>query len=496
MEERYIVTIDLGSSKFAITVARQEGVNVQVVYYDETPAGGMSRGSVFNETQTAAALKALKEKAEEALGITITHAAVNLPRYDVRGINNQAMMDLNPDEAITTEDVKALMEIAMKTCEFEDEDKYVVYDAVAQSFSDGEEFQIKENDIVGLERERIEGFFKIFVGRKSGQKRINSVFTKVGITPFFYFPALGTANAVLSKAEMETGVALVEIGAGVTSVTVFTGGILRSFGSFPFGGNIITSDIKQECGNGESLAENIKKGYGICMPEKLVSLSDKKLQIRSTSTGADKQISVKHLSEVITARMEEIIDAALYLIQESNLFDDLRSGIVVTGACAGLANIANFFNEKSGLPTKIGFPVPHYSYASGCEGIHEPGAAASVGLLIEAIASTNLSYAGTKQVQRTYTPAWERVAKAPEPAQTKPVEEIKADIFNQHEEEVEEPEKIDAKTAEKIRKEEERKRKEEDKKRKAEEKAAAKAAKKGSGIFSKIGTLFNEEDEI
>lgn len=494
MEERYIVTIDLGSSKFAITVARQEGVNIQVVYYDETQAGGMSRGSVFNETHTAEALRRLKEKAEESLGITITHAAVNLPRYDIRQLTRQEKMVLDPDTAITEEDIRSLIGIAKNSCTVEDEERYMVYDAVAQSFSDGEEFQIKEEDIVGLERESIEGNFRIFVGRKSGQKRINSVFAKVGITPFFFFPAKGTANAVLSKAEMETGVALVEIGAGVTSVTVFTDGVLRSYGSFPFGGNIITSDIKQECGIGERLAENIKKGYGICMPEMLVNLAEKKLQIRGTSTGADKQISVKHLSEVVSARVGEIIDAALYIIQESGLYDNLRSGIVVTGGCSGIANIANYFNEKSGLAVKVGYPAPRYTYASGCDGIHEPAAAASAGLLMDAVAGTGISFAGARKQVPDFTAPWERV-KPSEPVAVKEPEEPQSSLFG-HEEP--EEEHIDLKTARKKREEEEKRRKaEEEKKRKEEARRRKEEEKRNKpGFLDRLGDLFGQDDEI
>lgn len=486
MKERHIVTIDLGSSKFALAVAKQEADDIQVIYYDEMPASGMSRGAVFNETTAAEAVRALKEKAENELGLSITHAAVNLPRYEVKEISCQSSMELDPDKAITLENVRDLMEEAKQNCVIEDPDKYVVYDAVSQSFSDGEVFQIRESEIVGLEREHIEGNFKIFVGRKSGQKRIDSVFSKTGITPFFFFPAQGTARAVLSDSEMETGVALVEIGAGVSSVTIYTDGILRCYGSIPFGGKVITSDIKQECSIGEHLAENIKKGYGMCMPGKLLNLSEKKLQIRNKSTGADKQIPVRKLSEIIDDRMGEIVDAVLYLIQESCLYDEIRNGIVLTGGCAELGNIANKFNDMSGLATKIGYPISRFGYTSGCAGIHDPAAAATTGLLIEAIRTTRISYATPGSQRKTYTSPWERAEqRAGAGQQERTAEESGATL---EESGTRNEGNTGAQTADGNSKGE-------NGRNKGKGVEPVKPKRKHS-IFDKIGTLFSEEDEV
>jgi len=498
MEDRYIVAIDLGSSKIALTVARVEGSNVQVVYYSEHAAEGIDKSAVFNETQASRVLATAKEKAEEALGISITHAAVCMPRYYVKELTNQAEMDLDPEKAITIEDVQALMGIAKDTCEIENPETDVVYDCVAQSYSDGEQFQIKEEDIIGLEREKIEGNFKVFIGKKSSLKRIDSVFKKVDIIPVKYFTADITAHAVLSKAEMETGVALVEIGAGVTSVSIYIDKVMRYYASIPFGGKIVTSDIKQECGISEKLAENIKKGYGVCMPNKLQNLADKKLQIRSLSAGDDKQIGVKYLSEIITARMEEIVDAVLYLIQESTLYDELRSGIVLTGGGANLANLANLFYEKSGYNTKIGYPKSGFSFPGDCEGVHETGAAASVGMLLAAKETSTLSFASdgapkpkpapifTSKPVIPVTPAKPKV----EPAPTNLFENVAPEPDA---EEIRIKEEQARKEAERKKKENERLIKEREKRQKEEEKRA-----KRKGLFqnlgNKIGDLFNEEE--
>lgn len=480
MNERYIAAIDLGSSKFSLSVAKEEGANTTVVFYGETPSQGMSRGAVFNETQAAQALGTLKTKAEEELGIVIKHAAVGLPRFDVRTLSSSAEILLPPDKAVEIEDIKSLLDMAKSNCEIADPDKYQVYDVIAQSFSDGEEFQIKEQDIIGLEREKIEGNVKVFVGRKSSIKRIGSVFNKLGVVPITFFPIQWTAKSILSKAEMENGVALVEIGAATTGVSIYTGGILRYYDAIPFAGRIITSDIMQECGIGEKLADNIKKGYGVCMSDRLQNLADKKLQIRGTSTGSDKQILVKNLSEVITARTAEIIDAALWIIQQSGLYDELKCGIVLTGGGALLGNIAPFFYEKSGLATKTGYPISNFSFACECPNIHEPAAAAAIGLLDAARSETTLNYAEEKKL--TILPF-----EKPEPVE-KSEEEPNDTLFGEGE--IEEVKPLSKKELKKKKEEEEKLRKAAEKKKKEEEKK-----NRISWTGRIVETLFNGTDE-
>lgn len=117
------------------------------------------------------------------------------------------------------------------------------------------------------------------------------------------------------------------------------------------------------------------------MPEKLQNLSDKILHIRSNSAEPDKQLSVKYLSEIITARTEEIMLAILYEIEKSGYADKLRNGIVVTGGSAKLTNLGSFIYDLSGFKTRIGYPKMIFS-GQGCDGLLEPSAAVSLGLIL------------------------------------------------------------------------------------------------------------------
>lgn len=384
--DRHIVAIDLGTSKLAVTVAKVTGLDVQIVYYKESHAAGIRYSSVFHVTQAAESIRKAIKEAEEALGIEVTQAVVGMPKFPVRQESNTAeMKERGEDKDITAEDIALLKDFAQSNYPLENRDKEAIYGAVAQSFSDGENFQIIENDIIGMTSDVLEGNFKIFIGKKSDLNKIDTAMNKASIVAARkYFTADSTAKAVLTDSEMENGVALIDFGAGCTSVSIYHGSIMRHYASIPFGGKSITDDIKSECLISERLAENIKLAFGACMPEKLQNLSEKVLHIRSNSAEPDKQLPMKYLSEIITARVEEIMMAIFYEIQNSGFADMLRSGVVVTGGCAQIPNLNSFMYELSGYKIRTGYPKMLFS-GQNCDGINDTSAAPSIGLIFAAM---------------------------------------------------------------------------------------------------------------
>ena len=387
IHDRYIVAADLGTSKTALTVAKVEGENVQVVFYTEVPSEGIRNSSVFNESQASGPLREAINQAESALGIKITQAVVGMPKHPVRQESNTGKIDgRGADADITAEDIAELKRSAQDMYPLENPNMEAIYGAVAQSFSDGENFQIIENDIIGMTSDVLEGNFKIFIGKKSPLAKIDTVLKKAGIVAARkYFTADTTAKAVLLDSEMENGVAMVDFGGGCVSVSIYHGSIMRHYASIPFGGKNITSDIQIESEGSISreLAENIKLAFGACMPEKLQNLSEKIIHIRSENGEADKKLPVKYLSEIITARVEEILMAVFYEIHSSGFADKLMSGIVVTGGCAQTANLGNLIYDISGYRVRTGYPRHLFSF-QGCEGTTDTSAATSIGLVMAA----------------------------------------------------------------------------------------------------------------
>ncbi len=392
--ERYIAAADLGTSKIALSVAKVDGEDVQIIYYKEVPSDGIRYSCVFAPKRAATALEKAIKDAEDELGIKILQLVTGLPRYNIRQESASAKMERSdPYSCITREEVNNLKSLAIDSYPLEDEMKEEIYGAVAQSFSaDDDLVCASEDDVIGVTAESLEGNFKIFIGSKKASSDLDTMLNFTGIAPArkIFIPT-AVAQAVLTEAEKENGVALVEVGAGVTSLTIYKGGLLRHYSSIPFGGKSITADIKYECGFNERLSENIKLAYGACQPDKLQSLSEKVIQINDDENGTYEQLPVKYLSEIISYRAKEIIDAVLFQIQESGFADNLRNGIVLTGGGADLVNFANLLKEMSGYVVRIGYPRTRKFSSGGCAGVTETSAAATIGMILEAKRDSHLN---------------------------------------------------------------------------------------------------------
>ncbi len=384
MEDRYIVAIDLGTFKIGLAVACVSGNNTRIVYYKETPANGMRSSRILNENKVAQPLKEAISDAEDILGIKITGAVLGMPRFYVRTEENSATIEREEDSYISQEEIEDLKNFAQDSYPIDDPEHETVYGAIAQSFSTEEEFQLIEDDVIGMSGRRLEGNFKVFIGNKSSLDRIDRVMKTAGIVAMkkYFVPQL-TAAATLFPSEMENGVALIDFGGGCTSLSIYYKNVLRYYSSIPFGGMNVTKDIQMESKTKLSLAENIKLAYGACMPEKLQNLSEKQLLLKSGNGEADKRLTVKYLSEIITSREEEIMMAMLYEIGRSKFADRLQNGIVITGGGAQMTNLANFITELSGYAVRVGRPNFRGVF-NCCTGLNSPSAGTAVGLVMAA----------------------------------------------------------------------------------------------------------------
>ena len=383
MEERYIAAVDLGTSKTALAVARVEGEDVQVIYYREHPSAGVRYGYVFNPQRASDVLKEMVRSAETELHIKILQMVVGLPRYYVKQEIAKAEVPRRSDDGrITREDVDNLKNIALDTYPLDNPDKEIIFGAVAQSIETDEIIQATEEDVIGMISEKFIGYYKTFVGTRKNRTNIDNIFNDTGIAlSKACFTPITAAKAVLTANEMNNGVALLEFGAGVTSVTVFQGGILRHYASIPFGAASVTEDIRLECGFSTQLAENIKLAYGACMPEKLASMSEKVIKVVNEENGAEKDLPVRYLSEIITCREKELIEAMLYEIERSGMADSLRSGLVITGGGASMTGLANLIKEMSGYSVRMGYPLRKFT-ATGCPGAMETAAATVISMIM------------------------------------------------------------------------------------------------------------------
>lgn len=385
IKETILAAADLGSSKISLAVARVADGNTQMLFYREWPSAGIRDGMVTNPPKVARVLKEALNAVKAELQINILQLVVNLPKYGVlQQTAEQTIERNNPDEYITQEEVDNIKSMAMDSYPLDDPEHEQLYAAIVQSFSDDESFQLSEEDIVGEMSSTLKGNFKLLIGRKSSIKALEMVFSTLNIAiAKSYFSPCTIHKAVLSEEEMENGVALIDFGGGVTSMAIYQKNILRHYVAVPYGGKIVTSDIKTECSVSPELAENIKLAFGACLPDKLASMDEKILQVEDLDIEDYKQIPVKYLSEIINSREKEIVEALLYEIYESGYANMLRSGIVITGGAAQMTHLANLMREMSGYTVRLGMPK-HLFNSDDCPEVHTPSATNAVGMVLAA----------------------------------------------------------------------------------------------------------------
>ena len=381
--ERIIAAVDMGSSKISLGVALVEGNNTKILFHRSLPSNGVVGSEVINPTKAKAVLGELIKQAEEELSIKIKQAVVAFPKCNIRKMDATGLLNRsNPEDCICEEEVNATKDLAKENLEEEINSKERIYGAIAQSFSTDDYIQQIENDIIGMTGETLTGNFKVFIGKNTPVTNLTRMFNELGIgIARIYFSPLACARAVLTEDETSNGIALIDFGAGTTSISIFKKKVLIDYYGIPFGGSNITGDINLECGLTERLAENLKKAYGGCLTENLSSINDKTLQIETDDQSPYIQVPVNYLSEIITAREREIIDAMLYEIQRSGTVRDLRRGLVITGGGSEMLNLTGLVKEMSGYMVKKGAPR-HKFVATGNESILKSDACVIAGMIL------------------------------------------------------------------------------------------------------------------
>ena len=205
---------------------------------------------------------------------------------------------------------------------------------------------------------KLEANFHVITAQIGAVRNIMKCVEKSGLNPVdLVLEPFASALATLDDDELREGVALVDIGGGTTDVAIFLGNIIRHTAVIPFGGNVITKDIKNGLEILENQAELLKTKFGSAMyteDQENVMVSIPGLRGRPP-----KEIAVRNLSEIIGARYKEIIDLVYHEIKASGYESKLMTGIVITGGGSLIKNLKQLVAYVSGKETRIGYPNEH-----------------------------------------------------------------------------------------------------------------------------------------
>ncbi len=228
---------------------------------------------------------------------------------------------------------------------------------------------------------RLEANFHIITGQMNAIRNIYKCVEKAGLTvKDLILEPLASSASVLSDQELEAGVALVDIGGGTTDIAIFQDEIIRHTAVIPFGGNVITEDIKEGCLIMRNQAEQLKVKFGSALAEQ--AKENEIVSIPGLRGQSPKEISVRNLAHIIQARMEEILEHVYYEIKHSGFENKLIGGIVLTGGGSMLRNLVQLVEYVTGMDARVGYPTEHLTQTNG-EEVSHPMYSTGVGLMVK-----------------------------------------------------------------------------------------------------------------
>ena len=375
-----VVGLDIGTTKIACFVGRKnEHGKIEILSMGKTESLGVSRGVVSNIEKTVQSIKTAVAEAQDRVEGELTIGLVNvgIAGQHISSLQHRGIYTRNStQDEISQTDIDALIEDMYKLVMEPGEE---IIHVLPQEYIIDNEQGIK--DPIGMSGVRLEANFHIITGRIAAAKNIQKCIHKAGLEiEELILEPLASSAAVLSGEEKEAGVVLVDIGGGTTDIAIFHEDIIRHTAVIPFGGNIITDDIKEGCTIMKKQAEQLKVKFGSAISSE--GQENEVVCIPGLRGRDPKEISIRNLSSIIQARMEEIVEHVYYEIKNSGFEKQLIGGIVVTGGGAQLQNITQLFEYITGMDTRIGYPNEHLGKSVIDEAVTSPMHATGVGLVM------------------------------------------------------------------------------------------------------------------
>ena len=379
--ERIVVGIDVGTTKVCTLIAAVSPEDqLEIIGAGITPSRGMRRGVVVDVDDAVQAISASVQKAEQQSGYKIMSAFVGISGAHLSSTNSHGVVAVRrTDNVITDDDIERALEAA-KVVNMP-HDREVIHVVPRHFVIDGQE---GINNPAGMLGRRLEVETTVVTGTQTAIHNLSRCIEQVGVgIDALVVQPIAAGEAVLTTAEKDMGVALVDLGGGTTDAGVFVDGSISYIAAVPVGGNHISNDIAVGLRTPFMAADEIKIRHGYAISEAIEE--DRVIDIASYDAGDGGPVSRRALAEIIEARLEETFELVRenlerggFEIGRSGRDGGIPGGIVLVGGSAQLQGIRRLAAEVFNTSVRIGTPTGMFGLV---ESISNPAYAASVGLL-------------------------------------------------------------------------------------------------------------------
>lgn len=341
------VVIDIGTSKIvALAGEKSELGKLEIHAFSKILSKGIKRGVVFNIEEAAACIKQAVSELEDQLDESIKTVNIAYAGQQMKTINYQDSRFTSEEGVVSKFDIDHLYNEAQKV---ELEEDYKIVQVIPTHFEvDGE---LIEQSPVGITGREIIANYKLVIVADEYLTNLQRVFDKVGVElNEITLASLASAEAVLTDEEKEMGAIVLDIGAGTTNLAIYHDNRFVHSAVIPFGGSVVTKDIKEGCSILLRWAEQLKVQYGQALGD--FADDQKVVTIPGHNGWEPKEISFRSLAFIIQARLEEIMDSVNTEIEKSGIVDQLGAGIVITGGTSNMNNFKSLVKFRTGMDAR------------------------------------------------------------------------------------------------------------------------------------------------
>ncbi len=379
-----IVGLDIGTTKVVALVGSVENGVIEIIGMGKAPSHGLEKGVVVDIGETTASIKRAIEEAENMADVRIERVYAGIAGKHIQSINNSGTVSISRDNrVITVDDVRRVIETAQAIQLSPDQE--IIHVIPRQYIVDGQE---GITDPVGMTGTRLEVDVHIVTGSMTAVHNIYRCVENLGLEiERIVLQPLASSYAVLTEAEKELGVVLMDIGGGTTDIAIFRRGDIWFSKSLPIAGEQITNDITVGLKVEYQEAERIKREIGLPRVDEVSG--EERFEI-TTIGGEKKSVSKRKLAKIIEPRLEELFDLAMGEIEDAGYRDLIPAGIVLTGGTALLKGLPEFVQERYNVAVRRG------RTPQGIHGLRDivesPIYATAIGLLKYALESKEFPY--------------------------------------------------------------------------------------------------------
>lgn len=381
-QRNFTVGIDVGSTKIATTIGQLQENGVDIIGVGFAPSNGLRKGMVVDIEETVSSISASLEEAERMSGLPINEAVVSIGGVHIQSTSSKGVIAISrQDGEISDNDILRVLDAARAVSVPPNRE---ILHAIPRSYSiDG---QIGIKDPVGMSGIRLEVDTQVISGASTSIKNLTKCLSQAGVNVTdLVFTPLASAKSLVSKRQREIGVAVIDIGGGTTNFAIFEEGDVLHAGVLPIGATHITNDIAIGLRTTIDTAEIIKIKHGTATPGKIDP--DEEIDLKKIDKNEDGKANLKYISEIIEARLNEILIMIRDELRRVGRDGMLPAGVVLTGGGAKQEGIVELTKSTLRLPAQVG-EISH-DVSGMVDNLSDPMYSASIGLMLWGLEAGN-----------------------------------------------------------------------------------------------------------